>query len=87
MIVSSARLAGDAVVNPRDEDVGQLERIMIDVPSGRIAYVVIACGGVFGIGERHYAVAWHDLRLDPERRCFVLTRELEELERTAAQLP
>jgi sporulation protein YlmC with PRC-barrel domain len=87
MIVSSARIAGDAVVNRRDEDVGQLERIMMDVPSGRIAYVVLACGGVFGIGVRHYAVPWNHLRLDPDRRCFVLEGGLEELERTAAQLP
>jgi sporulation protein YlmC with PRC-barrel domain len=83
MIVSSARLAGDAVVDPRDEDVGQLERIMIDVASGRIAYAVLACGGVLGIGVRHYAVPWHELTLDARRRCFVLRRDLADLEPAA----
>ena len=87
MIASSARLAGEVVVDHHGEDVGRLERVMIDVASGRVAYVVLACGGVFGIGEHHYAVAWKDLRLDPERRCLVLERELADLERTAAQLP
>ena len=87
MIASSTRLAGEVVVDDHGEDVGRLERVMIDVASGRVAYVVLACGGVFGIGERRYGVAWKDLRLDPERRCFVLGRELADLERSAAQLP
>lgn len=87
MIASSARLAGELVVDDRGEDVGRLERVMIDVASGRVAYAVLACGGVFGIGERRYGVPWKALRLDPERRCFVLDRELADLERSAAQLP
>jgi sporulation protein YlmC with PRC-barrel domain len=77
MIVSCARLAGDLVVNPSDEDVGQIERIMIDVPTGRIAYAVIAYGGVLGIGQRFYAVPWQDLTPDPERHRFVLERDPE----------
>ena len=52
MIVSCARLAGRVIVNPSGEDVGQVERIMIDVPSGRIAYAVVAYGGVLGLGHR-----------------------------------
>ena len=87
MIASSARLAGEVVVDDHGEDVARLERVMIDVASGRVAYVVLACGGVLGIGERRYAVAWKDLRLDPKRRYLVLERQLADVERTAAQLP
>jgi sporulation protein YlmC with PRC-barrel domain len=80
MIVSATRLPGNAVVDRHGEDIGRLERIMVDVASGRIAYVVLAYGGVFGLGERHCALAWEDLVLDAERRCFVLDRAREKIE-------
>ena len=50
-VMSCETLSGDSVVNRADEDLGKIEHIMIDVPSGRIAYAVLACGGVFGIGK------------------------------------
>ena len=84
MIVSCARLAGDIVANPRHEDVGQIERIMIDVPTGRIAYAVVACGGVLGLGQRYCAVPWSELHFDPQRRCFILRPDPETLDRVPA---
>ncbi len=75
MIVSCARLAGEYVVNPRNEDVGQIARIMIEVGSGRVACAVVASGGVFGIGERHYAIPWQAFTIDPSRR-LVLAGDL-----------
>jgi sporulation protein YlmC with PRC-barrel domain len=84
MIVSCARLAGHVVVNPSDEDVGQIERIMIDVPTGRIAYAVVGYGGVLGIGQRYYAVPWQYLTRDPERPRFVLERDPEKLQSVPA---
>ena len=84
MIVSCARLAGGVVANTSDEDVGHIERIMIDVATGRVAYAVVAYGGVLGIGQRFYAVPWKDLTPDPERRRFVLERDPEKLRIVAA---
>jgi sporulation protein YlmC with PRC-barrel domain len=72
MIVSAARIAGNAVVDPDGDEVGRLDRLMVEVPTGRIVHAVIAFGGVLGIGERRCAVAWQHLALDPARRCFVL---------------
>lgn len=71
-VMSCRTLEGDEVLDRDGAEVGKLERVMIDVSSGRIAYAVLACGGVLGIGARHYGVAWKDLALDPQRRCFVV---------------
>jgi sporulation protein YlmC with PRC-barrel domain len=73
-------LAGDAVVNAADEELGKLEHVMVDVPSGTIAYAVLACGGVFGIGEKLFAIPWRALTLDAERNCFVLDVSRERFE-------
>lgn len=80
MIVSAARLASHRVVDRGGEELGRIERVMVDAASGRIAYVVLAYGGVFGIGERRCALAWDDLELDPARRCFILDSALAEIE-------
>jgi hypothetical protein len=79
-VMSCATLEGDTVVNGANEDLGQIEHIMVDVPSGRIAYAVLACGGVFGIGQKLFAIPWAALTLDAERRCFILDIEKSRLE-------
>jgi sporulation protein YlmC with PRC-barrel domain len=71
-IFSCAMIAGDSVVNPANEDLGKLEHVMIDIPTGRIAYAVLACGGVFGIGAKLFAVPWGALTLDGDHQHFVL---------------
>jgi sporulation protein YlmC with PRC-barrel domain len=80
-VMPSDTIAGDAVVNRADEDLGRVEQIMIDPASGRIEHAVLASGGVFGIGARFFRVAWRDLTLDPERKCFVLDLPKESLDR------
>ena len=57
---------------------------MIEVASGRVAHAVVACGGVCGIGERHYAISWSAFTLDTERRRLVLAVELKDLEGVTA---
>jgi sporulation protein YlmC with PRC-barrel domain len=78
-IVSSDALEGGRVVNPRGEDLGTIEEIMIDVPRGRVAYAVLACG-LPELDEKRVAVPWKDLTRDSERDCFVLDSDRERLE-------
>ena len=83
-VMSCDTLVGDGVVNRADEDLGSIEHVMIDVPSGRIAYAVLAYGGVFGIGEKLFAVPWGALTLDADRRCFILDIDRKRLENAVA---
>ncbi len=71
-VMACSSLEADIVVNDRGDELGRLEHIMIDVASGRVAYAVLAHGGVFGIGERLFAIPWRALTLDAQHRCFVL---------------
>lgn len=71
-VMSCETLTGDEVTNTAGEDLGHIAHVMIDVPSGRIAYAVLASGGVFGIGEKLFAIPWAALTLDADRRCFVM---------------
>lgn len=73
-------LEGCAVINRAGEDLGEIQDIMIDVRSGRVAYAVLSFGGVLGIGNKLFAIPWDSLTLDAERRCFVLDIARERLE-------
>ncbi|MEC9362479.1 MAG: PRC-barrel domain-containing protein [Pseudomonadota bacterium] len=78
-IMASDTLEGDTVVNLTGETLGKIRDIMIDVPSGRVAYAVMSVGGVMGIGDKLFAVPWNALVLDADNHCFVLDVSKERL--------
>jgi hypothetical protein len=79
--MSSSSLVGDRVVNNAGEDLGKMHDIMLDVPTGRIAYAVLSFGGVLGIGNKLFAIPWGRLTLDEDRKEFRLDVDKETLER------
>jgi sporulation protein YlmC with PRC-barrel domain len=79
-VLSCDALVDDEVVNARGQDLGRIAHIVLDVSQGKVAYAVVAHGGVFGIGEKLFAVPWSALVLDAERRCFVLDIPKERLD-------
>mgnify|MGYP000306517968 CR=1 FL=1 len=74
-------LVGEIVVNRADEPLGELAHLMFDMASGRIAYVVLARGGVLGLGERLHAIPWSAVAFDAQRQCLVVDVERERMER------
>lgn len=78
-IMAADTLEGDDVVNTKGEDLGNIKDIMIDVPSGRVAYAVLSSGGFLGIGDKLFAIPWSALTLDADRKCFILDVDKETL--------
>ena len=68
-VLSASTLAGDDVRNLAGEDLGRVDEIMIDIPSGRVAYAVLSFGGVPGMGNKLFAVPWNALRVDEDEKC------------------
>ena len=92
-VMGASALNGDAVVDARGKPLGRIREIMLDVPRGRVAYAVLAFEDPLdedededaGAGEREgqvrklFAVPWEALRLDAERKRFVLDTDRERL--------
>ncbi len=78
-IMAAGTLEGDDVRNDADEKLGDLTHIMIDVPTGRVAYGVLSVGGFLGLGDRLFAIPWSALRLDTENHGFRLNLSKEQL--------
>lgn len=79
-VLSASTLAGDSVRNAAGEDLGTIDEIMIDIPSGRVAYAVLSFGGFLGMGDKLFAVPWNALKVDEDEKCFVLNLDRRTIE-------
>lgn len=79
-VLAASTLAGDAVKNSVGEDLGKVGEIMIDIPTGRVAYAVLSFGGFLRMGNKLFAVPWDVLKVDEDKKCFILDLEKSLLE-------
>jgi sporulation protein YlmC with PRC-barrel domain len=79
-VLSASTLSGDRVRNSSGEDLGKVHDIMIDVPTGRVAYAVLSFGGVLGVGNKLFAVPWSAVTLDEDEKEFILDIDKRRLE-------
>jgi hypothetical protein len=57
-LIGSDRVEGTRVYRSDGEKIGQIERIMIDKHTGKVAYAVMSFGGFLGVGNEHYPLPW-----------------------------
>lgn len=81
-VVACESIAGASVLGAGGEELGRLEHVVLDVRRGRVAYGVLAHGGVFGLGARLFAIPWEAFTLDAARHCLVLRVDRGGLERS-----
>lgn len=79
-LIGSTRVAGTPVYDRRGERLGHIEDIMIDKPSGRIAYAVLSFGGFLGFGDKHHPLPWDALRYDVSKDGYVVDLTIKDLE-------
>lgn len=79
-VLAASTLAGDKVRNTVGEDLGKIDEIMIDIPTGRIAYAVLSFGGILRMGNKLFAVPWSLLQVDEDEKCFILDADSKMLE-------
>lgn len=63
-LIGSDKVEGTAVYGPGEDKIGAIQRVMIDKPSGKVAYAVLSFGGFMGIGDDYYPIPWAKLTYD-----------------------
>jgi sporulation protein YlmC with PRC-barrel domain len=79
-VLSASSLKGDDVVDAKDEKLGTVEELMINLESGRIAYAVLSFGTFMGMGGKLFAIPWSALSVDTVEKRLVLDVAKERLE-------
>ena len=78
-------LVANRLYDAEGHPVGKLEEIVLDVRTGCVRHVVVAVGGVLGIGRRRFAVPWSALTPDADyRRCKI---DVAQMRLTAVPVP
>jgi sporulation protein YlmC with PRC-barrel domain len=78
-LISADKVKGTAVHNPEGESLGTIENIMIDKPSGKVAYAVLAFGGILGMGKDRRALPWEVLEYHTEQDAYVINVDTDRL--------
>jgi sporulation protein YlmC with PRC-barrel domain len=74
------RVEGTEVYNARGDHLGEVDDVIIDKTSGKVAYAVMSFGGVLGIGEKYHPVPWSMLKYDMEKGGYVVPIDKATLE-------
>jgi len=80
-LIASDKVEGTTVYGPDGQTVGEIERVMIDKLSGKVAYAVMSFGGFMGIGEDYYPVPWATLKYDTSLGGYKTNITREQLDR------
>jgi sporulation protein YlmC with PRC-barrel domain len=79
-VVAASTLVGHPVLKSGGEQLGNIEEIMLDLKSGRIAYAVLSFTGFPAIGNKRFPVPWNTLQIHLGEREFVLDVDVKTLE-------
>jgi sporulation protein YlmC with PRC-barrel domain len=60
-LIASDKVENTPVYRSNGQQVGTIQRVMIDKLSGKVAYAVMSFGGFMGIGEDYYPLPWNVL--------------------------
>ena len=78
-LIGSDRVEGTNVYRSNGDKIGEIERVMLEKVSGRVAYAVMAFGGFLGMGEEQHPVPWQGLTYNETLGGYELNISDEEL--------
>lgn len=65
-LIGSDKVEGTEVYRSNGDHVGEIQRVMIDKQSGKVAYAVMSFGGFLGLGQDYYPLPWSLLTYNPK---------------------
>jgi sporulation protein YlmC with PRC-barrel domain len=68
------------VISPRGQRLGEIKEVVMDASTGQLSYVVLAFGGVIGLGEKLFAIPWPDLQQSEGLGTFTLDVDKDTLQ-------
>ena len=79
VLLGTASVYGDSVYDVADRFLGEIQELVLDIRSGRVAYALMAVGGFLGMGRKLLAIPWSTVTVDRVYRRCVVNINLERL--------
>jgi hypothetical protein len=79
-LIASDKVQGTNVYNTAGENLGSIHDLMLDKPSGKVAYAIMSFGGFLGMGSQYHPLPWSVLKYDPNLGGYVVNLDKQELE-------
>lgn len=79
--LTASSIMGDKVHDDKDESMGKIEDVMIDITTGKIDYVVVEFGGFLGIGIKYFAIPFNMLEVNEDKKIFIFKGHKEMLQK------
>jgi sporulation protein YlmC with PRC-barrel domain len=76
--VRADKVIGAKVTNPEEEKVGDVSDILLD-EQGKVVGVILSVGGFLGIGDKHVAVNWNDIKLEDDGEKVVVNMTKDQI--------
>jgi len=73
-------LIGMDVRNSQNEKLGEIKDLVMDLHSGKVAYVVLSVGGFLGIGDKYVAIPPNAFAFAPDQEKLVLNADKAKLQ-------
>ncbi|MDD5320295.1 MAG: PRC-barrel domain-containing protein [Methylococcales bacterium] len=68
----ASKIIGTNVKNPNGDKLGDIKDLVLDPESGQVVYIVVAFGGVLGVGGKLFALPWKALHWTRDKEYYVL---------------
>lgn len=78
-LISADKVEGTDIYNLQGKNLGEVESLMIDKLSGKVAYAVVVFGGFLGLGEQRRALPWSVLTYKTDLEGYIVKAEDEVL--------
>lgn len=82
--IAAGQVEGTEVYNLQGDHLGEVDDVIIDKTSGKVAYAVMSFGGFLGIGEKYHPIPWSMLKYDVAKEGYVVPIDKSTLERAPA---
>lgn len=79
-LLASNEIGGTEILSETGESLGVVDHLVIDPVAGKIAYAVVAFGGIMGLGQQSYAIPWGSVRFNSETGAFVTAITSQQIE-------
>jgi hypothetical protein len=90
-LISAGKVTGTPVYSTEGERLGEINDVMLDKRSGKIAHAVMSFGGFLGLGERYHPLPWATLKYDTRQQGYVVGLTIDQLQQAptfaADQIP